>query len=53
MTGGGFGGCVIALIPAGRVTAVRDTVTQRFNQNRWPAPHFLDATPSAAAQRRA
>jgi galactokinase len=53
MTGGGFGGCVIALIPAGRVTAVRDTVTQRFNQNHWPAPHFLTATPSAAAQRKA
>jgi galactokinase len=53
MTGGGFGGCVIALVPVGRVTEVRDKVTQRFNRNHWPAPHFLDATPSAAAQRRA
>ena len=52
MTGGGFGGCVIALIPADRITPVRDKVTQRFHHNRWPAPHFLDATPSAAAQRR-
>jgi galactokinase len=53
MTGGGFGGCVIALVPAGCVTEVRGKVTQRFNQNQWPAPHFLDATPSAAARRTA
>jgi galactokinase len=48
LTGGGFGGCVIALVPAGRVTQVRDNVADRLAPI---APRFLPAVPSAAARR--
>jgi galactokinase len=51
MTGGGFGGSVIALVPAQAAPQVRENVTHRFARRHWPAPHFLDATPSAAARR--
>ena len=51
MTGGGFGGCVIALVPAGRGGQVRRAVTQEFARRRWPAPRYLDATPSDGARR--
>jgi galactokinase len=51
MTGGGFGGCVIALIPIDRATQVRENVEDRFARHHWPAPHFLAAVPSAAARR--
>jgi galactokinase len=51
MTGGGFGGCVVALAPAERATHVRAAVTARFTRNHWPAPRYLDAVPSAAARR--
>jgi galactokinase len=51
MTGGGFGGCVIALVPAERATDVRRNVTDRFEQHHWPVPHYLDAVPSDGARR--
>ena len=51
MTGGGFGGSVIALVPAGRAAQVRRAVTGRFARHHWPAPHFLDAVPSDGARR--
>jgi galactokinase len=51
MTGGGFGGSVIALIPRASAAQVRQTVTDRFTRHDWPAPHFLDALPSGAARR--
>ena len=51
MTGGGFGGCVVALAPAERATHVRAAVTDRFTHHRWPAPHYLDAVPSDGARR--
>jgi galactokinase len=51
MTGGGFGGCVVALIPAARAEQVRAAVAGRFARRQWPAPHYLDAVPSAAARR--
>jgi galactokinase len=51
MTGGGFGGSVVALVPADRADQVRRAVTRRFTQNHWPAPHFLDAVPSDGARR--
>ena len=51
MTGGGFGGSVIALVPAGRAAQVRRAVTGRFTRRHWPPPHFLDAVPSDAARR--
>jgi galactokinase len=51
MTGGGFGGSVIALIPANCSTQIRQNVTARFARHHWPAPHFLGAEPSEAARR--
>jgi galactokinase len=51
MTGGGFGGCVVALAPAERATQVRSAVTDRFSQHHWPGPHYLDAVPSDGARR--
>jgi galactokinase len=51
MTGGGFGGSVIALVPASAAAQIRQNVTGRFARHHWPAPRFLDAVPSAAARR--
>jgi galactokinase len=51
MTGGGFGGCVVALASAERATHVRAAVTDRFTHNNWPVPHYLDAVPSDGARR--
>ena len=52
MTGGGFGGSVVALAAAGRAAAVRTAVTSRFARHRWPPPRYLEAVPSGAARRR-
>jgi galactokinase len=51
MTGGGFGGSVVALVPADRAGPVRTAVTRRFTQHHWPAPHYLAAVPSDGARR--
>jgi galactokinase len=51
MTGGGFGGCVIALVPADRCGHVREAVNERFAQQQWPLPRYLSAAPSGAARR--
>ncbi len=51
MTGGGFAGCVIALVPAARAHQVRDAVTERFTSRHWSPPSYLDAVPSDAARR--
>ncbi len=51
MTGGGFGGSVVALVPADRAGQVRRAVTGRFARHHWPAPHYLDAVPSDGARR--
>jgi galactokinase len=51
MTGGGFGGSVIALVPVEAAAQIRQNVTDRFTRHHWPAPHFLDAAPSAPARR--
>jgi len=32
MTGGGFGGCVVALVPKAKVQAVFDAVTHQYSQ---------------------
>ena len=50
MMGGGFGGSVLALVPADSA-AVRDAVRAAFRGQGWPEPGFLDAPPSASAQR--
>ena len=65
MMGGGFGGSVIALVPAALVpaeprpvdpaaavsAAVRGAVRRAFSRQGWPAPGFLPAPPSPSAQR--
>ena len=38
MTGGGFGGSVIALVPLDKVAAVRERVEARYEAHRWNAP---------------
>jgi len=51
MTGGGFGGSVVALLPADRDGAVRAAVNRRFAQHGWPGPHYLPAVPSDGGYR--
>jgi galactokinase len=51
MTGGGFGGSVVALMPADRVRQVRAAVTSRFTGHQWPVPRYLAAVPSGGARR--
>jgi len=51
MTGGGFGGSVVALVPGDRAAHVRQAVTERFASHRWPAPGYLDGMPSGSARR--
>ena len=51
MTGGGFGGSVVALLPADRAGPVRAAVTRRFARHHWPAPRYLTAVPSDGARR--
>jgi galactokinase len=50
MTGGGFGGSAIALVPADSVDEVSEAVATRFADSGWPAPGFLLARPSAGAR---
>ena len=51
MTGGGFGGSVVALVPGDRAAQVRQAVTERFASRRWAAPGYLDGMPSGSARR--
>ena len=51
MTGGGFGGCIIALVPAGRTADVGEAVARAFaDAGHRPPAHFV-ARPSAGAGR--
>src|SRR4029079_4759038 len=53
MIGGGFGGSVLALVPAAADQGsgpVRDAVTAAFARHGWTAPEFLDAVPSDSAR---
>ena len=51
MIGGGFGGSVLALVPAAAGDLVRDAVAAAFARHGWTAPEFLDAVPSDSARR--
>ena len=51
MTGGGFGGSVIALVDADRVEAVAGAVARAFAEHSFTAPAFFLATPSRGAGR--
>jgi galactokinase len=52
MIGGGFGGSVLALVPAADQGSgpVRDAVTAAFARHGWTTPEFLDAAPSDSAR---
>ncbi|MEU8438069.1 galactokinase [Streptomyces sp. NPDC029216] len=51
MTGGGFGGSVIALVRAEGAGAVAEAVTAAFTAAGYRAPAVLEAVPSAGARR--
>jgi galactokinase len=51
MTGGGFGGSVIALMPAAAAAGVAAAVTARFARLGWQAPSISPAWPSPGARR--
>jgi galactokinase len=51
MTGGGFGGSVLALVPEPDVDQVRVRLRAAFAERGWTEPGFLSAIPSDAAQR--
>ncbi len=49
MTGGGFGGCAVALLPRDRVEAVRKAVLARYRAPNGAAPGVWVCQPSAGA----
>jgi galactokinase len=53
MTGGGFGGCVLALVPAGAAAeqAVRAAVDTAYTDRGFGPPGYFTALPSAGAHR--
>jgi galactokinase len=50
MTGGGFGGCVVALAPDGAVEAVRDAVGQRYRTPDGSPPLVYVCTAASGAE---
>lgn len=51
MTGGGFGGCTISLVPSDAVSAVGRRVDEAFAERGWPQPQHLVVEPSRGADR--
>ena len=51
MTGGGFGGCIIALVPAGDVERIASDIASGFADAGYGPPAHFAALPSAGAQR--
>ena len=51
MTGGGFGGCVIGLLPDGEVAAAGDGVRRAFSDAGFGEPSLFTATAEAGARR--
>ncbi len=43
MIGGGFGGSVIALVPAGRAGGVTDAVADEYARRDWASPRVMPA----------
>lgn len=50
MTGGGFGGSVVALVRPDRLSFVRTAVAEAFRSHQFAAPAFLDVIPSQGAR---
>jgi galactokinase len=51
MTGGGFGGCVIGLLPSGTPDAAFDAVRAAYAEHGFRAPTAFEAVPSAGAHK--
>jgi len=51
MTGGGFGGSVIALVPAAVAVEVADAVTIAYARSHWRPPVITSAQPAEGARR--
>jgi galactokinase len=51
MTGGGFGGCIIALVPAGSVEQVAGEIARKFAEVGYGPPAHFAALASAGARR--
>jgi galactokinase len=51
MTGGGFGGAIIALVARDRAARLGDAITAAFARAGFPAPRLSVVTPSAGARR--
>jgi galactokinase len=51
MTGGGFGGCVLALVDAAAAGSVTTAVEQTYEQRGFAAPRCFTVTPAGGAQR--
>ena len=51
MTGGGFGGCIIALVPSGSADRVGEAVAEAFAEAGYGAPAWFVGVPSAGALR--
>ncbi|WP_026123085.1 galactokinase [Nocardiopsis chromatogenes] len=51
ITGGGFGGCVIALVERERVEACGRAVEEAYREEGFAAPSLFEAAPSAGARR--
>lgn len=51
MTGGGFGGCVVALVPPGLVAEVKEALAQRYESETWlkEAVYICRSTAGAGA----
>ncbi|MDO5034247.1 MAG: galactokinase [Actinomycetaceae bacterium] len=50
MTGGGFGGSAIALVPKEKSARVMEAIAARYEREGFNEPHFLHAVPSAPAE---
>ena len=51
MTGGGFGGCIIALTPVGTGEQLGQAIATAFTDAGFGAPEWFTAVPSAGARR--
>lgn len=51
MTGGGFGGSAIALLPRELVDAATSAIEARFEREGWRAPECFAVTPAGGAYR--
>ena len=51
MTGGGFGGCIIAVVPAGEAERVGSEIASSFAAAGYAQPMYFTAVPSVGAER--